>query len=115
MVGSICDKEATIKGTILPGTNKVAAFHQRINSFKRIYISDPSAIDNQRNYLQRVRKHDRYTVTQFLDRLKHINMVLIQSPSAIAADSFSSTELKKFFITLCLPVGEQTSLIWVRV
>ena len=87
----------TIKGTVLPGTNTVAAFHQRIENFKRLYIPDPSAIDNQRNYLRRIRKHDRYTVPQFLDRLMHINMLLHQFPSATAADSFNSTELKRIF------------------
>ena len=75
--GNARQEWTTIKGTISPGTSTVAAFHQRIDSFKKLYVSDPSAIDNQRNYIQRVRKHDRFTVPQFLDRLKHLNMLLL--------------------------------------
>ena len=49
----------TVKTTTLPGVQNIAAFNERINSYKKIYIPDPSAIDNQRNYLNRIRKKDK--------------------------------------------------------
>ena len=91
------NKWSTIKGTILPGITTLAAFNERIESYKRLYISDPPAIDNQQNYLQRVRKNDHYTVPQFFDRLKHINMILRQFPAASDSDCFNANELKRIF------------------
>ena len=63
----------TIQTTISPNVNTIAAFSQRVTAFKRLYIPEPSAIDNQRNYLMRIKKNDKLSVPQFLDRLKHIN------------------------------------------
>ena len=48
----------TVKNTTSPGIQTIASFNKRINAYKRIYIPDPSAVDNQRNYLNRVRKND---------------------------------------------------------
>ena len=87
----------TIKTTISANTQTVAAFTERINAFKKLYIPEPSAIDNQRNYLQRIRKNDKLTVPQFLDRLKHINMLIEQFPEATSDDTFTSEEIKKIF------------------
>ena len=87
----------TIKSTTLPGIHTIASFNEQINAYKKIYIPDPSAIDNQRSYLNRVRKNDRFTVHQFLDRLKHINMLIAQFPGATNADSFTPTEIKQIF------------------
>ena len=56
--GNTRNEWSTTKGTILLGTTTLAAFNDRIESYKRLYISDPSAIDNQRNYLQRVWEND---------------------------------------------------------
>ena len=100
----------TIKNTIQPSTNTVAAFNERVSVFKSLYISEPSAVDNQKNYLQRVRKNDKYTVPQFLDRLKHINMLLSQFPGASQTDCFSSTDVKKIFYH-AMPVRWRTNFI----
>jgi len=75
----------------------VAAFAQRVTSFKRLYIPEPSAIDNQRNYLMRVMKNEKLSVPQFLDRLKHINMLISQFPDATEEDIFNNEEVKKIF------------------
>ena len=56
--GNTRNEWSTTKETILLGTTTLAAFNDRIESYKRLYISDPSAIDNQRNYLQRVWEND---------------------------------------------------------
>ena len=64
---------STIKGTITPNSQTIAAFNKRILAYKKIYIPDPSAIEIQKPSLQRVYKNDKLTVPQFLDRLKHIN------------------------------------------
>ena len=87
----------TVKTTTLPEAQTIAAFNERINSFKKIYIPDPSAINNQRNYLNRIRKNDKLTVPQFMDRLKHINMLIAQFPDATDKDSFSPLEIKRIF------------------
>ena len=71
---------------VVPNSQTIAAF---IN--KRLYIPDPSAIDNERNYVQRVRKDDKYTITQFLDRLKHTNMLLSKFPTATESNYFTPT------------------------
>ena len=94
----------------LPTKFALTSFNERIEPFKRLYISDPSAIDNQRNYLQRVRKNDRYTVLQFFDRLKHINMLLRQFPSASDSDCFNATELKRIFYN-SMPIRWRTNFI----
>ena len=52
----------TIKSTVNPNSNNIAAFNERIAAFKKIYVPDPSAVDVQRNYLQRIRKNDKMTV-----------------------------------------------------
>ena len=72
----------TIKNTIQPNTHTVASFNERVMIFKSLYISEISATDNQKNYLQRIKKNDKFTVPQFLDQFKHINMLLAQFPGA---------------------------------
>ena len=37
----------TIKNTTLPGIQTIASFNERINSYKKNYIPDPSMINNQ--------------------------------------------------------------------
>ena len=56
----------TIKNTIQPQAQTVTAFNTRVETFKKLYILEPSVIDNQKNYLQRVRKNDKYTVQAYL-------------------------------------------------
>ena len=73
------------------------SFNEWIESYKKIYIPDLSAIDNQRSYLNRVHKNDKMTVLQFLERLKHINMLIAQFPGTTVADSFTPTEIKRIF------------------
>ena len=87
----------TIKTTTLPNIQTVAAFAERLTAFKKLYIPEPSAIDNQRNYHQRIRKKDKLSVPQFLDRLKHINMLMSQFPEAQEDDTFTGKEIKKIF------------------
>ena len=48
-------------------------------------------------------------VPQFLNQLKHVNMLLLQFLSTTAAYSFSPTELKRIFIILC-PLDEGKTL-----
>ena len=100
----------TIKNTTLPNVHTIASFNKQINSYKKIYIPDPSTIDNQRNYLQRVRKNDKLTVPQFLDRFKHINMLMSQFPDATANDSFAPTEIKRIFYH-AMPTRWRTNFI----
>ena len=100
----------TIKNTIDPNTQTIAAFNERVNVFKSLYISEPSAVDNQKNYLQRIKKNDKFTVPQFLDRLKHINMLLSQFPGASQADCFTPNEIKKIFYH-SMPVRWRTNFI----
>ena len=87
----------TIKYTVLPMTQTIAAFKERLKAFKKLYLPEPAAVDNQRNYLQRTRKNDKLSVPQFLDRMKHINMLILQFPDAKESDSFSNNEKKKLF------------------
>ena len=47
--------------------------------------------------MERVRKDGKYTVPQFLDWLKHINMLLSQFPSETDSNCFTPTEIKKIF------------------
>ena len=83
--GNARNKWNTIKNSIQPNTQTVAAFNKRVTVFKSLYISEPSAVDNQKNYLQRVRKNDKFTMPQFLDRLKHINMLLFAFPRSFSS------------------------------
>ena len=87
----------TIKTTVDPTSTSAAAFERRVDALKAIYIPDPAAITNQKNYMRRVRKNDKTTVPQFLDRLKHINMLLVQFPNAAPTDAFNAEEVKQLF------------------
>ena len=49
-------------------------------------------------------------VPQFLDRMKHINMLLAQFPGATAQDCFSSEEIKTIFYH-AMPVRWRTNFI----
>ena len=107
--GNIYNEWNTIKTTIAPITQIVSSFTERVAAFNRFYIPKPSAINNQRKYLQWVRKNDKLSVPQFLDRLKHINMLISQFPNAKERDTFTNELIKKLFITQCQQDGEQTS------
>ena len=76
--GTAKDEWATIKGTVQPGTNTIQIFDRQIEVLQKIYIPEPAAVENQKSYLLRVKKNDRLTVPQFLDRLKQINLLLSQ-------------------------------------
>ena len=65
--GTTKDEWSTVKGTVHPDTNTVATFNSRIEAFKKIYIPEPAAVENQKSYLLRVRKNNKLTVPQFLD------------------------------------------------
>ena len=82
--GTAKDKWSTIKGTVEPNSNTIATFNLRVEAFKRIYIPEPAAVENQKSYLLRVRKNDGLTVPRFLDRLKQINLLLAQFPGSSA-------------------------------
>ena len=66
--GTAKDEWNTIKGTVQPGTNILQSFKRRIEALRQIYIPEPAAVENKKSYLLRVRKIDRLTVPQFLDR-----------------------------------------------
>lgn len=87
----------TIKQTVQPNTNTVITFTRRVESLKSIYIPDPAAVENQKTYLHRIRKTDKFTVPQFLDRMKHINMLISQFPGATERDCFTPDEIKRLF------------------
>ena len=87
----------TIKSTVSPQSHTLASLDERILAFKRLYIPDPSAVDIQKIYIQNIRKNDKLTVSQFLDRLKQINMLIAQFPTATETDIFSPIEIKKIF------------------
>ena len=110
LLGNARNEWITIKNTILPQAQTVAAFNERIEAFKKLYISAPSAIDNQKNYLQRIKKNDKFTVPLFLDRLKHINMLLSQFPNGTIDDCFSNEEIKKIFYH-SMPIRWRTNFI----
>ena len=93
-----------------PGVNTIASFDARIDAFKRIYVPDQAAIDNQRSYLLRVRKTDKFTVPKFLDRLKQINLLIAQFPGATTTHSFTDAELKRIFY-LSMPTRWRTNFI----
>ena len=57
-----------------------------------------------------VKKKDKLTVPQFLDRLKHINMLILQFPDANPDDQFSPQEIKKRFYH-AMPVRWRTNFI----
>ena len=63
LLGNACNKWNTIKTTIMPQTHTVSAFNKRVEAFKKLYISELSAVDNQKSYLQRVK---RTTSSQYL-------------------------------------------------
>ena len=54
--GTAKDKWNTIKGTVQPNTRTVQSFGARVEAFRLIYIPEPAAVDNQKSYLQRVKK-----------------------------------------------------------
>ncbi len=49
--GFACNEWNTIKSTVTPNVNTVASFASRIEAFRLLYIPEPAAIDNQKNYL----------------------------------------------------------------
>ena len=108
--GTARNEWTTIKATVDPNVNTLASFASRIDAFRRLYIPEPAAIETQKNYLRRVRKNDRYTVPQFLDRMKHVNMLIPLFPDATTQDSFSQEELKSLFYH-AMPVRWRTNFI----
>ena len=54
--GTAKDEWNTIKGTVQPNTRTVQSFGAMIEAFCLIYIPEPAAIDNQKSYMQRVKK-----------------------------------------------------------
>ena len=100
----------TIKTTVSPSVNTVDSFNEQISALKRIYIPEPSAIDNQKTYLHRIKKNDKLSVPHFLDRLKHIDMLILQFPDATPDNPFSPQEIKKLFYHT-MPVRWRTNFI----
>ena len=97
--GNARNKWTTIKNTVAPNTQTVASLNKRILAYKKIYIPDPSAIKIHKTYLQRVKKNDKLIVSQFLDHLKHINLLISQFPNAKDTNTFSNDEIKRIFYT----------------
>ena len=108
--GTARNKWNTIKNTVNPGTNTVASFNALLDALRLIYIPEPSAIENQKMYLRHIRKNDNFTVPQFLDRIKHINMLLTQFPGASNQDCFTAEEIKRLFYQ-AMPTRWQTNFI----
>ena len=104
------DEWNTVKSTIQPGINTLASFENRILAFKKIYVPDAAAINNQKSYLQRVRKTDKFTVPKFLDHLKRMNLLIAQFPNATQSDCFSDQELKQIFY-LAMPIRWRTNFV----
>ena len=90
----------TIKQMIAPTTQSVAAFNEHIAALKKIYVPDPSTIDIQQNYLQRIKKNNKLLVPQFLDWMKYINMFISQFPAANEESTFTTEEIKKTVLPL---------------
>ena len=80
-----------------PGTNIIQIFDRRIKALRKIYISEPAAVENQKSYLLRVKKNDCLTVPHFFDRLKQINLLLSQFPGSNSQQCFSNEEIKRIF------------------
>ncbi len=108
--GTAKDEWSTVKGTVQPNTNTIAVFNQRIEAFKTIYIPEPAAVENQKAYLQRVRKNDKLTVPQFLDRIKQINLLLAQFPNSNPQQCFTNDEIKRLFY-FAMPMKWRTNFI----
>ena len=104
------DEWNTVKSTVQPNVNTLASFAARITALKQIYVPDAAAIDNQKSYLQRVRKTDKFTVPKFWDRLKRINILIAQFPSATPAHCYSEQELKRIFY-LSMPTRWRTNFV----
>ena len=45
----------------------IAAFNKQVDTFKRLYIMEPSAVNNRRITYKGYEKNDKFTVIQFLD------------------------------------------------
>ena len=75
-----------IKSTIQPNSLTIVIFNERITLFKKLYIPEPSAVDNQHNYLQQIYKNDKYMELQFLHRLKHVKMLIDLFPDITIYD-----------------------------
>ena len=108
--GNACNEWNTIKNTVSPNSQTVNVFNERVSAFKRINVPIPLAIDIQRNYSQRIKKNDKLTVPQFLDWLKHINMLIAQFPSSSNQNIFTTDELKKI-IYHSMPVRWRTNFV----
>ena len=54
--GNARNEWTTIKNTVNPNNQTVASFNEWILAFKKLYIPDPSAIEIQKTYLQRIKK-----------------------------------------------------------
>ena len=104
------DEWNTIKGTVQPGTRTVQSFGARIEAFRLIYIPEPAAIDNQKSYLQQIKKNDKLTVPRFLDRMKQINLLIAQFPHSCPDNCFNDDELKRLFY-FAMPLRWRTNFI----
>ena len=93
--GTALDEWATIKSNVTPGTITLNSWNERINEFKKSFIPDPSAVENQKLYLRKIKKTDKFTVPKFLERIKLINMLLAQFPDASDQDKLSDDEIKQ--------------------
>ena len=67
-------------------------------------------MENQKSYLQRVRKNDKLTVPHFLDRIKQINLLLAQFPGSNPQQCFTSNEIKRLFY-FAMPMKWRTNFI----
>ena len=112
--GNAQNKSNTIKNTLQISVQIVVVFNERVDAFKKIYIPAPAAVNNQKNYLQRVWKNDKFTVSKFLDWLKYINMLLAQFPGATDSDCFPPNKVKNYSISPRHSDGGLTSLILAK-
>ena len=68
--------------SIRKGEDSDAATNERLEAFKRVYVTQRNALENQKDYILDLRKNDSFTVTEFHDRLQHINLMLCAFPGA---------------------------------
>ena len=90
--------------------NTVATFNSCIEAFKKKYIPEPAAVENQKSYLLRVRKNDKLTVPHFLDRLKQINLLLAQFSESSPQQCLTMEEEKRLFY-FPMPMKWRTNFI----
>ena len=110
----ICDMVVVEKG------KEGIAWKKRLDEFKKAVIVREKARSYQRKHLRGIRKTEKITVTEFCNRLLHINYLLPYFPEGNKGDSIDDEELRHIFFRAmpenfrcdleiyCLFIGEKT-------